>query len=194
MKNIYKTFALVAITVLTGVTTVTAQNRSSKKENTSKVVIRKESIKRVPSAKVTYKTPKRKVVTVRTLPNKSNIKYNNQNYYYANNKYYSYSQGHYVNIMPKVGFRIAVLPSNFNRIKFQNHQYFQSQGVFYSQNGSDYEVVNPEIGTLIYELPSDYERVTIDGQTYYEYGNILYEKVQNNGARAYEVVGFIDGN
>lgn len=66
--------------------------------------------------------------------------------------------------------------------------------MFYIQSGSDYEVVDPEIGTIVYELPSDYEKVTIDGQTYYEYGNILYEKVQDNGARAYEVVGFIDVN
>tara|TARA_R110002049_G_scaffold175533_1_gene342829 strand:+ start:1311 stop:1478 length:168 start_codon:yes stop_codon:yes gene_type:complete len=53
-------------------------------------------------------------------------------------------------------------------------------------------VVEPEIGTIVYELPEDYERVTIDGQTYYEYGNILYEKVQLDGTRAYEVVGIID--
>ena len=36
------------------------------------------------------------------------------------------------------------------------------------------------------------EKVTIDGLTYYEYANILYEKIQLDGSRAYEVVGIID--
>ncbi|MCW2117996.1 putative nucleic-acid-binding protein [Flavobacterium sp. 7A] len=129
MKTIYKTFAILAICTLTGITKVNAQNKNSKK-----IVSKKVSIQRVPASKVTYKTPKSKVATVRTLSNKSTIKYNGQNYYYSNNKYYSYSQGHYVNIMPKVGFRIAVLPQNYNRIQFKNNIYFQSQGMFYSQN------------------------------------------------------------
>lgn len=188
MKNIYKTIAL-SIFLLSGITELTAQNRNSKT-----VVTKKVSVKKVPSSKVVYKTHKSKVTTVRTLPNKTSIKYNGQNYYYSNNKYYTYSQGHYVNIMPKVGFKISVLPQNFVKVNFKNHNYFQSQGMFYIQSGSDYEVVDPEIGTIVYELPSDYEKVMIDGQTYYEYGNILYEKVQNNGTRAYEVVGYIDAN
>ena len=70
--------------------------------------------------------------------------------------------------------------------------YFVVAGTFYTQIGNEYEVVEPEIGTIVYELPEDYERVTIDGQTYYEYGNILYEKEQLDGTRAYEVVGIID--
>lgn len=194
MRNSYKTIAILGVVLLTAMTDVNAQNRTSNKEVTRQEVSRKESIKRVPTSKVVYKTPKSKTVTVRSLPNKTNIKYNGQNYYYANNKYYTYSQGHYVNIMPKVGFRTQVLAPNFKKIKYQNHQYFQSQGMFYVQIGNDYEVVDPEIGTIVYDLPSDYERVTISGQTYYEYGNILYEKVQVNGTRAYEVVGFIDAN
>lgn len=65
-------------------------------------------------------------------------------------------------------------------------------GIFYTQTNNEYEVVDPEIGTIVYELPAEVEKVVIDGQTYYEYANILYEKVQIEGTRAYEVVGIID--
>ena len=48
------------------------------------------------------------------------------------------------------------------------------------------------MGTVIYELPEDYERVEIDGYSFYEFSNVLYEKIQINGERAYEVIGFIE--
>jgi len=55
-----------------------------------------------------------------------------------------------------------------------------------------YEVVEPEIGTVIYELPEDYERVEIEGNSYCEFSNVLFEKIQINEERAYEVIGFIE--
>lgn len=45
---------------------------------------------------------------------------------------------------------------------------------------------------MIYELPEDYERVEIEGNSYCEFSNVLYEKIQINGERAYEVIGFIE--
>jgi hypothetical protein len=45
---------------------------------------------------------------------------------------------------------------------------------------------------VIYELPEDYERVEIEGNSYYEFSNVFYEKIQINGERAYEVMGFIE--
>ena len=148
--------------------------------------------KRVPSSKVTYKTAKKKVVAVRTVSNRKVINHNGQKYYYANNKYYTQSRGRYIPIAPKVGFRINTLPSNSVRINFNNRSYFNVSGIFYFQSGNQYEVVEPEVGTIVSELPNDYEKVVIDGLTYYEYANVLYEKVQVNGTRAYEVVGLID--
>lgn len=78
------------------------------------------------------------------------------------------------------------------RVKHPQRNYFWFNGIFYIQVDNAYEVVEPEVGTIIYELPKDYERVTIDGYTYYEFSNVLYEKIQIDGTRAYEVVGFID--
>ena len=53
-------------------------------------------------------------------------------------------------------------------------------------------MVDPEVGTIVYELPDDYEKVVINDETYYEFANILYEKIQVDGTRAYEVVGIIE--
>ncbi|WP_435181694.1 DUF6515 family protein [Cellulophaga omnivescoria] len=102
------------------------------------------------------------------------------------------AQEQVIAIAPKVGFRINVLPTNYKRVRFNNRNYYNVQGIFYVQINNQYEVVDPEVGTIVYELPSNYEKVTIDGQTYYEFANVLYEKVQVNGTRAYEVVGIID--
>tara|TARA_R110002049_G_scaffold2917_6_gene23653 strand:- start:126 stop:389 length:264 start_codon:yes stop_codon:yes gene_type:complete len=80
------------------------------------------------------------------------------------------------------------------RVHFNNNNYYNVNGIFYTQTNNEYGVVDPEIGTVVYELPEDYEKVTLDGQTYYEYANILYEKIQIEGTRAYEVVGIIEMN
>jgi len=150
--------------------------------------------KRVPRSTVTYKKASRKVVAVRNVPNKRVVNHSGQNYYYANNTYYTQSRGRYIVIAPKVGFRVKVLPTNYRRVHFNNNNYYNVNGIFYTQTNNEYEVVDPEIGTVVYELPEDYEKVTLDGQTYYEYANILYEKIQIEGTRAYEVVGIIEMN
>ncbi|MRH99491.1 hypothetical protein GH721_03000 [Kriegella sp. EG-1] len=199
MKTYIKATVVPFLFMIALTTQVSAQNRSTatksnKKETVSRTAATKNSTvtKRVSSTKVTYKTPKKKVVSVRNVPNKTVISNNGQNYYYANNKYYTQSRGRYIEIAPKVGFKVRVLPQNYKMVRFNNRNYYNSQGIFYINVNNQYEVVEPEIGTIVYELPNDYEKVSIDGQTYYEYANILYEKVQENGVRAYEVVGIID--
>ncbi|MDO7173522.1 DUF6515 family protein [Mariniflexile sp. AS56] len=204
MKTFIKTFVvpslfLVAISTQVSAqtrrsTTAVASNNTEKTTKTTRVTPVKTSPanSRVVSSKVTYKTPQKKVVSVRNIPNKTVVSHKGQNYYYGNNKYYTQSRGHYITIAPKVGFRINTLPANYKRIKYNNYNYYNAHGIFYVQINNAYEVVEPEIGTLVYELPDDYEKVTLDGQTYYEYANILYEKVQVNGTRAYEIVGIID--
>jgi hypothetical protein len=192
MKTNTKTYVVLALFLVAFVLPSTAQTR---KRTTTKTTVSRKVTKtpgRVSSKKVVYKTPTKKVVSVRTVPNRTVVKHNGQDYYYSNNRYYTASRGRYIAIAPKVGFRIRTLPSNSVRVNFNNHIYFNVAGTFYQQANSQYEVVEPEIGTLVYELPDGYEKVTIDGLTYYEYSNILYEKVQVDGSRAYEVVGIID--
>ncbi|MFB9057779.1 DUF6515 family protein [Mariniflexile ostreae] len=191
MKTRIKTYVLSSFVMMVFMAEATGQTRRS--TTTVTTTVSKNTVnRRIPSTKVTYKTPKRKVVSVRTLPNRTVVKQNGQNYYYANNKYYTQSRGRYIVIAPKVGFRVAVLPTHYRRIIHHTNTYYNAQGIFYIQVNNGYEVVDPEVGTIVYELPADYEKVVIDGQSYYEYANILYEKIQVDGTRAYEVVGIID--
>ena len=140
-----------------------------------------------------YRTPKKKVVSVRNLPRKTQVvRHNGLKYHYDNNRFYRYYGGRYVVVVPRVGLRINTLPVGHVRVAFGNRHYFWFDGIFYINVGNEYEIVQPEIATIIYELPSSYERVKIDGYTYYEYNDVLYEKVQVDGIRAYEVVGFIE--
>ena len=201
MKTPIKLYLLSAVLLVAFTAQVSAQTRRSTKEKTTVTTTTKTPnvtkktpnvTKRIPSTRVTYKKPTRKVLSVRSVPNRTVVRHNGQNYYYANNKYYTQSRGRYIVIAPKVGFRIHILPTNYRRVYFNNYNYYNANGIFYVQINNDYEVVDPEIGTIVYELPEDYEKVIIDDQTYYEYANILYEKVQVNGTRAYEVVGIID--
>ena len=165
-----------------------AQN--SKRINRT-IIIKKDN-KRVSSSRVNYKKPKRKVATVRTLPQRTVVNHRGNNYYYAGNRFYTYSSGRYIVIAPKVGFRIKTLPTGFITINRPTRNYYWAHGIFYTNINNEFEVVEPEIGTVIYELPYDFERVEIDGYTYYEYSNVLYESIQINGTRAYEVIGFIE--
>ena len=196
MKTFIKSYVLSTIFLVAIGTQVSAQQSRRSSTTTNRTVtttVKKTTTsKRIPSTKVTYKKPTRKVISVRNVPNKTVISHKGSKYYYANNKYYTQSRGRYIAIAPKIGFRVSVLPSNYRRIQFNNRNYYNAQGVFYIQVNNVYEVVEPEIGTIVYELPNDYEKVVIDGLTYYEYANILYEKIQYNGTRAYEVVGIID--
>ena len=166
--------------------------RTQKSKQTNNKTVTKKTNKRVSSKTVKYKKEKRKVVSVRKLPTKTLVKHKGNNYYYSNNKFYTYSRGTYINIIPKVGFRVKTLPKGYKIVNHLNKRYFWFNGIFYNQINYEYEVVEPEIGTITYELPNDYSRVSIDGFTYYEYSNVLYEKIQHNGTRAYEVVGFIE--
>ncbi|MFD1551864.1 hypothetical protein DNU06_01805 [Putridiphycobacter roseus] len=165
------------------------KNKSPKAKTTQ---VKKKPIK-VVHDKVAYKKSKGKVVTVRTLPKKNIIKHKGVNYYYANKRYYTYTGGRYIPIIPKAGFRIKTLPVGYIVINRPSRTYFWFNGIFYTKSNNEYEVIEPEIGTVIYELAPDAEKVTVNGNTYYEYSNVLYEKVQINGSRAYEVVGYIEG-
>jgi hypothetical protein len=148
--------------------------------------------KRVSRSKVVYKKPTKRVVSVRTLPRKTEVIHGGTKYYYDNHRFYTLSGGRYTVILPKIGFRINILPTGYVSVIFNNRNYFWVDGIYYIKSNNEYEVVNPEVGTLVYELPHDYEKVEIDGYIYYEYANVLYEKVQVDGTRAYEVVAIIE--
>ena len=178
-------FAIVAIIVSTN--PINAQRRAEKHGKETHHVN-----KRVPKAKVVYKKSTKKVVSVRTLPQKTEVIHKGTKYYYDNHRFYTSSGGRYTVILPKIGFRINFLPEGFATVNFNNRNYFWVDGIFYIKSNNEYEVVTPEVGTIVYELPHDYEKVEIDGYIYYEYANVLYEKVQVDGTRAYEVVAIIE--
>jgi hypothetical protein len=193
MKLLIKTYGIATILLLSFTLQTAAQTKRSTKR--TKVVVRKNTktvSKRVPRTKVTYKKQQRKVIAVRNIPNRKVVSHKGRNYYYSNNKFYTYSSGRYIAISPKLGFRISVLPRNYRTIRFNNRNYYNASGVFYIKTNNVYEVVDPEVGTIVYELPDNYEKVIIDGQVYYEFANVLYEKVQVDGTRAYEVVSIIE--
>lgn len=148
--------------------------------------------KHVSRASVIYKTPKHKVITRRTLSDRRVIPFKGDKYYYDRHKFYTFSGGRYIPIIPRVGFRIDLLPLNYITIHYGNMKYYWCDGIFYNRIGDGYEVVKPELGTVVYELPDDVDRVEINGFVYYEFDDILYEKIQKDGARAYEVVGFVE--
>lgn len=177
-----------------GVFVLSSNVIAQKNNNVKKVHIEANKKKAVTAKRtdVKFKSSKKKVVAVKTLPDKKVIHHKGQNVYFANNRYYSYTGGHYVLTTPRVGFRTNILPVGYKIIKHNKRNYFFHGGIFFVQYGTEYEVVNPEIGTIVYELPDGYDRVTIDGATYYEYGEVLYERIQLNGSRAYEVVGFLE--
>ena len=185
MKTFIKAYLLPSLFLVALTTQVSAQSTRSAKVNTT-------VNSKVSSKIVTYKTPTRKVVSVRELPKKTVVNHKGQNYYYANNQYYTQSSGRYIAIAPKAGFRVKVLPTNFKKVRFNNYNYYTANGVYYVQVDSQYEVVEPEVGTIVYELPVDYEKVVVNNETFYEYANILYEKIQVDGTRAYKVVGMIE--
>ena len=192
MRNKIYTTVLIATMFAAFNTQAIQAQKDSRRASTTSVRTTSKSAVRIPSTKVVYKKPKKLVTSYRVLPSKTIINHKGLNYYYSNRNYYTYSGGRYIVIQPKIGFRINTLPVGYVNVRFNNKHYFWSNGVFYTQVNNEYEVIEPEIGTVIYELPADYERVTIDGNTYYEFSNVLYEKIQIDGSRAYEVVGFID--
>ncbi|MDO6737262.1 DUF6515 family protein [Wenyingzhuangia sp. 2_MG-2023] len=162
----------------------------SQKKTKKTVVVQNRSISR---AKVVYKTPRKKVVTVRSLPKSTiAIKHNGATVHYDQNHFYRMNGGRYMPIVPSIGLHIKALPVGYRVVIFNGRRYYNSNGVFFVKMNNDYEVVNPEIGTITYELPSDAEKVLVDGQTMYEYNNVLYEKIQVDGTRAYEVIGFVE--
>ncbi|NIJ45899.1 hypothetical protein FHR24_002370 [Wenyingzhuangia heitensis] len=180
MKTILKTALIVFFIVFT------SDGFSQRK---TKAVV----MKKTPRTKVVYKTPYRKIKTIRTVPKPTIvIRHKGANIYFANNRYYRLNGGRYIPTIPSIGFRISTLPAGYRLVNFNRHRYYVFNGVFYVKKNDEYEVVNPEIGTIIYELPDDYEKVTVNGETLYEHNNILYEKVQVDGTRAYEVVGTIE--
>lgn len=185
MRPIFKNILLGLFVVAISQTAFSQRN----KQHTKVVVVQKS----MPRKSVVYTTPKKKVLTVRTLP-KTTVIINNKgtNYYYDQNTYYRFNGGRYMPVAPTLGLRINVLPIGYRSIVFNNHTYFSHRGIYYIANNNEYEVVAPEIGTTVYELPEDAEKVTIDGQELYEFNDVLYEKIQKDGTRAYEVIGYVN--
>ncbi|WP_159018548.1 DUF6515 family protein [Algibacter sp. L3A6] len=195
MKTILKTTIALLLVLGFSATSVAQNNKKNTKRTTVTKTVTKTTTKAKPisRSKVTYKTPTRKVVSVRSIPKSSvAIKHNGVSIYYTNNKFFRLNGGRYLPVVPTAGFQIRTLPVGYKRINFNNRSYFTHNGIYFTQVNNYYEVITPEIGTVVYELPDDVEKVTIDDARYYEFNNVLYEKVQIDGTRAYEVIGFIE--
>jgi hypothetical protein len=95
-------------------------------------------------------------------------------------------------VAPPVGLSVRLLPEGSLRIVIGNRSYFYFEGVYYITAGDGYVVETPPVGAIVYALPADYERVEVNGELYYEYNGILYSKVNYQGDRAYQVVGYLD--
>ncbi|MFD1552867.1 hypothetical protein DNU06_08115 [Putridiphycobacter roseus] len=166
------------------------QKTNNKAKNKAAPVHKTSPVNR---SKVQYKSAPKKVVTVRNIPNNAvKVKHNGQTIFYTNNKFYRQNAGRYIPAIPAKGFRIKTLPVGYTVIVHNNRNFYYQNGIYFIQSNKEYEVINPELGTIVSQLPADSEKVVIDGFTYFEYNNVLYEKIQMNGTRAYEVIGFIE--
>lgn len=186
MRNIKIVFALLLM--------ISFVHMGSAQHNSKQIAERRKLTKtKVTKTVLVSKKSPQKTVVVRTLPKtRTTVTHKGVQYYYANSKYYKHNSGRYTAVRPALGLRIKVLPTNYRRVTHQNNIYYFHSGVYYAERNNEYEIVNPDIGTLLYELPEDYEEVNIDGLVYLESNDVLYEKVQVDGMRAYEVVGFLE--
>ncbi|AWV98259.1 DUF6515 family protein [Arcticibacterium luteifluviistationis] len=198
MKNTIK--ITLALALILGFSLNGYSQRNTKKstqpEKNKTVVAKKTVVTKtvVPRKNVEYKTTRKKVVTVRTLPKTATVvKHNNVSLYYDNSRFYRLNGGRYVPAQPNVGFQIRTLPVGYKTFNHRGLNYFLNNGIYFVKVNNYYEVVNPEIGTVVYELPAEAERVSLSGRALYEFNNVLYERIQTRGTRAYEVVGFIEG-
>ncbi|MBU2996282.1 hypothetical protein KO500_07540 [Cellulophaga baltica] len=198
MKSTIRNIGLSVLAVVAFTVQANAQSRSTKKTTTTTTTTTRSNAKTsrvVKRSNVQYKTPKKKVVTYRKIPSKSKtvtVRNNNNTYQYDNNRFYRSYNGRYIAVAPKPGVRISRLPVGYRTIRHGGRSYFNFGGIFYISINNQYEVVQPEVGTIVYELPNDAEKVIIEDQVLYEYNDVIYERIQYDGTRAYEVVGFIE--
>ena len=95
MKTNSKTYFILSILLIGFMYLGTAQTRTRTTTTKTTRTVTKKTPNRVSSKRVVYRTPTRKVVSVRTVPNRKVVKYQGQNYYYSNNRFYTYSRGRY---------------------------------------------------------------------------------------------------
>lgn len=111
--------------------------------------------------------------------------------YWTHNNYYHYNHGYYgTYYLPRLGFRIGVLPYGYYSFYYDDYPYFYSDGLFYSYDNSEYTVVEPPIGAEVTSLPSNAQSIVINGQQYYEADGVYYEPItKDDGTVSYQVAG-----
>jgi hypothetical protein len=111
--------------------------------------------------------------------------------YWTHNNYYHYNHGYYgTYYLPRLGFRIGVLPYGYYSFYYDDYPYFYSDGLFYSYDNSEYTVVEPPIGAEVTSLPSNAQSIVINGQQYYEADGVYYEPItKDDGTVTYQVAG-----
>ncbi len=205
MKNSIKIKSVLCVAIAAFTIQINAQNKDrtsrNNKDSKNRTSIRDNNrgnsqnrvSRSVTKSDIRYKTAKRRVNSYRNTPRNSvAIRHNNRTYHYDNNRFYRNYNGRFISVAPRPGLRINRLPVGFRTVRFGNRNFFNFGGIFYINVNNQYEVVRPEIGTIVYELPQDAEKVFINGGVFYEFNDIVYERIQHNGARAYEVVSFVN--
>ena len=199
MKLLIGKIALVAIILFAFIQNTEAQQHKHKKNvvtnrKTSKKVIRKTKLNKVPKSRLVYRTPNRKVIRYKTLPAKNLVvvKHKNVKHYYSGGYYYRFHKGHYLRTAPVFGLRMRVLPAGYRIYTWNKWKYFYHNGVYYTAENNEYEVVAPEPGLVIEELPEGAEQVEMEDESYYEYNNVLYQKTENDGGDSYKVAAIIE--
>lgn len=119
------------------------------------------------------------------------IRYNNYNYYMDDGYYYQYYDNRYKRVAAPFGMMVPTLPYGYSNIYISGNQYYYANGTYYSWDRANYYVIQPPVGAIVFALPPYSEKVYINGRKYYEYDGAIYARVNFQGQRAYQVIGYI---
>lgn len=109
---------------------------------------------------------------------------------YYGNRFYGHGAFYNRYYLPRLGFRINVLPYGYYPFYWGDYQYYYSDGYYYQQTNDDYTVVEPPVGAILNQLPAGATSIMIDGQQYYELNGVYYQAVtQDNGSTGYQIAG-----
>lgn len=149
---------------------------------------------KTPRAKVKFAHKTHHVNSFRVLPkNAISIKHKGMRFHYYGGKYYRHYAGNYVNVIPPIGIRIRLLPSDYMTFVVGRKAYYYVDGIYYMKrhSGRSYEVVEAPIGAIVNHLPLSAERIRINNESFFQCNLTIYSKVRSSYGHAYKVVGHL---
>lgn len=133
-------------------------------------------------------TPYRRVVTVVPTGHRV-IVVRGRNYYFHRGVYYVKVTNGYRTVVGPRGARVVSLPADYvNVVQLNNRTYHYYYGTFYTKVDDGYEVTAPPAGAVVDDIPQGYEVVSEDDKEYYKIEDMYFEKVENEGEEAFELV------